>query len=336
MRVLVVKTSSLGDIVHTLPALTDARRAHPNIVFDWAVEESFAEIPEWHPAVAQVIPVAIRRWRKNIVKTALSGEWRRCKEQLREHRYDCVIDAQGLLKSAWVARQAGAPIVGLDKHSAREPAAARFYQQRVEVPWGRHAVERVRALFAAALEYPLPGERGDYGLDRNRFVDIEPRGRRALFLHGTTRADKHWPDAYWQQLARIVVESGARVLLPWGNDVERRRAESIAAAANAVLPDSAEVLPRLRLHELATIIATSTAVVAVDTGLGHLTAALDIPAVSLYGPTDPAVVGTYGKFQLHLCARDQPPAAGAHVEPRIMAPLTPSIVWRALAPLLSR
>lgn len=336
MRVLVVKTSSLGDIVHTLPALTDARRVYPNIVFDWAVEESFAEIPEWHPAVAQVIPVAIRRWRKQLVRTIGNGEWRRCKEQLREHRYDCVIDAQGLLKSAWVAHQSGAPVVGLDKQSAREPAAAWFYAQKVEVPWGQHAVERVRALFAAALEYPVPGERGDYGLDKHRFVDIVPRGKRALFLHGTTRADKHWPEVYWCELAREVVASGCRILLPWGNEVERQRAERIAAAANTALPDSAEVLPRLRLHELAAIISISTAVVAVDTGLGHLTAALDIPAISLYGPTDPAVVGTYGNFQIHLCARNQPQAVATHIEPEIMAPLTPSIVWRALAPLLSR
>lgn len=336
MRVLVVKTSSLGDVVHTLPALTDARRVYPNIVFDWAVEEAFAEIPEWHPAVAQVVPVAIRRWRKNILRTLLNGEWRRCRAALREHRYDCVIDAQGLLKSAWVARQPGAPIVGLDKQSAREPAAAWFYQQPVAVPWGQHAVERVRALFAAALEYPVPEGRGSYGLDKNRFVDIVPRQRHVLFLHGTTRADKHWPEPYWRELAKAVAKTDCRILLPWGNDVERQRAGRIAAAANAVVVGSAEVLPRSRLHELATWIATATAVVAVDTGLGHLTAALDVPAISLYGPTDPGVVGTYGESQIHLCARDQPQEEVPSVEPAVMAPLTPTIVWRALTPLLSR
>lgn len=336
MRVLVVKTSSLGDIVHTLPALTDARRVYPNIVFDWAAEEAFAEIPHWHPAVAQVIPVAIRRWRRNILRTLLNGEWRRCREQLREHRYDCVIDAQGLLKSAWVARQPGAPIVGLDKHSAREPAAAWFYDQPVAVPWGQHAVERVRVLFAAALEYPVPEQRGCYGLDKHRFVDIVPRARHVVFLHGTTRADKHWPDPYWQELAKAVAKTDCRILLPWGNAVEKQRAARIAAAANRVRAGSADVLPKSRLHELATHIVTSTAVVAVDTGLGHLTAALDVPAVSLYGPTDPALIGTYGESQIHLCARDQPPQAAAGIEPAIMAPLTPTIVWRALAPLLSR
>jgi heptosyltransferase-1 len=336
MRVLVVKTSSLGDIVHTLPALTDARRAYPNIVFDWAAEEAFAEIPSWHPAVAQVIPVAIRRWRKNILRTIGNGEWRRCKEQLREHRYDCVIDAQGLLKSAWLARQAGAPVVGLDPQSAREPAAAWFYQQKIAVPWQQHAVERVRALFAAALEYPLPAGRGVYGLDKNRFIDIVPRQRHMVFLHGTTRADKHWPETYWRQLCAHAAGSGCKILLPWGNATEQQRAQRIAASANAAHADSVEVLPRLNLHELAAIIATSAAVVTVDTGLGHLTAALDVPAVALYGPTDPAVIGTYGNFQIHLCARNQPPVPTSDIDPPIMAPLTPAIVWRALAPLLSR
>lgn len=334
MRVLVVKTSSLGDVVHALPALTDARRVFPNIAFDWAVEEAFAEIPDWHPAVAQVIPVAIRRWRKHILGTLLNGEWRHCKAQLREHRYDCVIDAQGLLKSAWIAKQPGAPIAGLDKNSAREPAASWFYQQPVAVPWEQHAVERVRALFAAALEYEVPAQRGSYGLDKHRFVDIVPRRRHVLFLHGTTRADKHWPEPYWHELAKAVAKTGCRILLPWGNDVERQRAVRIAAAANKIATDSAEVLPRSRLHELATWIATSTAVVAVDTGLGHLTAALDVPAVSLYGPTDPARIGTYGENQIHLRAGDQPPFE-ARVEPAVMAPLTPTIVWRVLLPLLS-
>ena len=102
MRVLLVKTSSLGDVIHTLPALTDAQRAIPGIQFDWVVEEGFAEIPAWHPAVAQVIPVAIRRWRKHPLQTLRSGEWRRFKARLRETHYDLVIDAQGLLKSAWL------------------------------------------------------------------------------------------------------------------------------------------------------------------------------------------------------------------------------------------
>lgn len=328
MRILVVKTSSLGDIIHTLPALTDAMRALPTIKFDWVAEEAFAEVPSWHPAVAEVIPIAIRRWRKSLLTTALSGEWRRFKDHVREQHYDLVIDAQGLLKSAWVAQQVNAPICGLDKNSAREPIASRFYQQKISVSWDLHAVERVRRLFAESLDYPLPMSAGDYGLDKNQFVDIIPRDRRVLFLHGTTRAEKHWPETYWQQLCEQVSAAGYRVMLPWGNDIERMRAERIAAVAT-----NTEVLPRLRLNGLASVIATSTAVVAVDTGLAHLTAAFDVPAIALYGPTDPARVGTYGKHQIHLRASDYP-SVNSDVAPAVMAPLTPAIVWQALQPLL--
>ena len=296
MRVLVVKTSSLGDVVHTLPALTDAQRAIPGIQFDWVVEEGFAEIPAWHPAVAQVIPVAIRRWRKHPLQTLRSGEWKRFKARLREARYDLVIDAQGLLKSAWLTRHVHAPVAGLDRDSAREPLAARFYERRYRVPVEQHALERVRQLFAQALGYPLPVSVADYGLDRAQLAvpDEEPY---LLFLHGTTWPSKHWPEAYWRELAERMCESGWAIRLPWGNADERARAERIAAG----LP-SVSVLPRLNLGGIAKIVAGARACVAVDTGLGHLAAALDVPNISLYGPTLPGRVGAYGRSQVHLCA----------------------------------
>lgn len=328
MRILVVKTSSLGDVIHTLPALTDAMRAMPYAMFDWAVEEGFQEVPGWHPAVREVIPVALRRWRKSVSTALFGNEWRECKRRLRDNHYDCVIDAQGLLKSVWVARQARAPIYGLDRNSVREPAAAWFYRYKFEVSRNLHAVERVRSLFAQSLGYPLPDTRGDYGLDKNFFVDIVPREQRVLFLHGTTRADKHWPESYWRQLATRVNAAGYRVLLPWGNDIERARAERIAANTN-----NAHVLPRMNLSQLASEIATCKAVVTVDSGLGHLTAALDVPAIALYGSTDPAKIGTYGLHQAHLHA-DNFAKVNTITDPINMAPLTPDIVWNALQPLL--
>ncbi|OYW96322.1 MAG: lipopolysaccharide heptosyltransferase I, partial [Pseudomonadales bacterium 32-61-5] len=224
MRVLLIKTSSLGDVVHTLPALTDAQRAIPGIQFDWVVEEGFAEIPAWHPAVAQVIPVAIRRWRKNLLQTLRTGEWRRFKARLRETRYDLVIDAQGLLKSAWLTRYVKAPVAGLDRDSAREPMASRFYDRRYTVPRDQHALERVRQLFAQALGYELPQAIGDYGLDRAQLAapGEEPY---LLFLHGTTWPSKHWPEAYWRELAERMSAFGWAIRLPWGNAEEKARAE---------------------------------------------------------------------------------------------------------------
>ena len=309
MRVLLIKTSSLGDVVHTLPALTDAQRAIPGIQFDWVVEEGFAEIPAWHPAVAQVIPVAIRRWRKNLWQTLRSGEWRRFKTRLRETRYDLVIDAQGLLKSAWLTRYVKAPVAGLARASAREPLASRFYDRTYAVPREQHALERVRQLFAQALGYELPQGIGDYGLDRAQLASPgeEPY---LLFLHGTTWPSKHWPEAYWRELAERMSAFGWAIRLPWGNVEEKARAERIAEGIVG-----ASVLPRLNLGGVAKVVAGARACVAVDTGLGHLAAALDVPSISLYGPTLPGRVGAYGRSQVHLCATGPNAGKGDRVKP---------------------
>jgi heptosyltransferase-1 len=295
VRVLLIKTSSLGDVIHTLPALTDASRIFPGIRFDWVVEEGFAEIPSWHPAVSQVIPVAIRRWRQSPLKTLKSGEWARFKKRLRETHYDVVIDAQGLLKSAWLTRYVKAPVVGLSRESAREPMASRFYDRTCNVAWGQHAVERVRQLFAQALSYPVPQSTGDYGLDRTRLAEPQPNGDYVLFLHGTTWVSKHWPERYWRELAEVVQAHGLAVRLPWGNDAERQRAERIAEGLEQV-----SVLPKMSLAGVSRVLAGASACVAVDTGLGHLAAALDVPTLSLFGPTNAALTGAYGRSQVHL------------------------------------
>lgn len=303
MRVLLIKTSSLGDVIHTLPALTDAMGALPGIQFDWVVEEGFAEIPTWHPAVANVIPVAIRRWRKNLWQTLKNGEWRQFRQRLRDTRYDLVIDAQGLLKSAWLTRYVKAPIAGLDKTSAREPMAARFYDRPYAVARGQHAVERLRQLFAQALGYQVPAGLGDYGLDRSRLLTATNDAPFVLFLHGTTWDTKHWPELYWRQLAERMIGQGLEVRLPWGNPAEKARAERIADGL-----DNAVVLPKLNLAGVARVLASAQGCVAVDTGLGHLAAALDVPTLSLFGPTNPGLTGAYGRSQVHLAA-DYPACA---------------------------
>ncbi|WP_296234746.1 lipopolysaccharide heptosyltransferase I [Pseudomonas sp. UBA4617] len=293
MRVLIIKTSSLGDVIHTLPALTDAAHAIPGIRFDWVVEEGFAEIPSWHPAVDQVIPVAIRRWRKNLWQTIKSGEWKAFKQRMRERQYDLVIDAQGLVKSAWLTRYVKAPVAGLDRYSAREGWASRFYDRRLSVAVGQHAVERVRQLFAMALAYDLPEGIGNYGLDLDR-LQLPPAAPYVVFLHGTTWATKHWPEAYWRDLAERMGRRRLEVRLPWGNPAEKARAERIAQGLN-----NCQVLPRLNLAGVARVLAAAKACVAVDTGLGHLAAALDVPTISLFGPTNPGLTGAYGRTQIH-------------------------------------
>ena len=295
-NILIVKTSSLGDLVHTLPALTDAVRAHPGLRCDWLVERAFAEIPPWHPAVARVIQCDLRGWRKHLGRTVFGGDWARFRAELRGTEYDVVIDAQGLVKSAWLAWQARGPLAGPDRASAREPLAARFYDRTYAVPGhdAAHAVERARRLFAQALGYALPDAPPDAGLERSRFPDPARPQPYVLFLHGTTWSSKRWPLAHWSELGAWVAARGLRVVLPWGSEAERADAEAIAAACGGL------VLPRLGLTAIAGWVAHARFCVGVDTGLAHLAAALGTPQLSLYGPTLPQLTGAVGANQLWL------------------------------------
>ena len=336
-RVLIIKTSSLGDVLHTLPAVTDAVQQLPGIRFDWVVEESFVEVPAWHRAVDEVIPVALRRWKHRPFHVLRLGEPQAAVKHLRSQRYDQIIDAQGLVKSAVISRFARGPRTGLDKNSAREPLAARAYNRTISVAREQHAVARVRQLFAQALGYELPKAGPDYGI-REKFQTGE-RQPYLVFLHGTTWPTKHWPDTYWIELAALAVQQGLQVKIPWGNAREQQRAEEIAA-----VDPSIEVLPSMRLGELATVIARARGVVGVDTGLVHLAAALSTPCITLYGSTDPGLIGTLGESQLHLQA-DFPcaPCLGKQctftgdspVYPACYETIGPEKVWTQLQQMLT-
>ncbi len=349
MRVLLVKTSSLGDVIHTLPAVTDAQRAVPDIRFDWVVEEAFQEIPAWHPAVGRVLPVALRRWRKNLRETWRSGEWAECKARIRDGDYDLALDAQGLMKSAFLVRLARCRKVGFDRESARESLAARTYDHGLAVPKGIHAVTRLRQLFAQAFAYELPDTPVDYGVDFGRLPATDVPGEYVVFLHATTWVTKHWPENYWIRLSRLAGAAGLKVQLPWGNEAERARAERIACASEG----HAEILPSLSLSGVAGVLAGARAVVAVDTGLCHLAAAMNTPTVSLYGPTNPGLTGAEGRNQIHLASElacapcmgrkckyrgapmpDELDGRSFPVEPPCFATLTPDHVWANVQPLL--
>ena len=303
MRVLIVKVSSLGDIIHTLPAVTDAKQAHPNLVFDWVVEENFIEVPSWHPAVDRVIPVAIRRWRKSLMKTYLNHEYRTFKRALQGTRYDLVIDAQGLIKSGIISRMSRGLTIGLSNRTVREPLAALFYNKAYSVPWTEHAVDRVRQLFSRALQYQYDTDSISYGIDRAKLKTKTENlsGKTVVFLHGTTRVNKYWPKENWRNLAKLATDYGYDVALPWGTSEEKKRAEFIGEGNLNV-----KILGKKSLSDLAVVIIKSKGVIAVDTGLGHLAAALSKSTVSLYGPTNPALCGTYGRNQIHLKLEDEP------------------------------
>ncbi|AXG45068.1 MULTISPECIES: lipopolysaccharide heptosyltransferase RfaC [Photorhabdus] len=301
MRVLLVKTSSMGDVLHSLPALTDAEKNLPDVHFDWVVEEGFAQIPGWHNAVDQIIPVAIRRWRKNWFSPEIRAERRLFKEKLKLHQYDAIIDAQGLLKSAFlVTRLAYGPKHGYDRKSIREPLASFFYDCRHTVSKQQHAVERIRELFAVSLGYTKLAAQGDYGIARHFLKQkLENQGDYLVFLHATTRDEKHWPESHWRQLIAEIQPTGMKIKLPWGAEHEYQRALRLAENFPHV-----EVLPKLTLAQVAQELAGAKAVVSVDTGLSHLTAALDRPNITLFGPTDPGLIGGYGKEQISLKAAD--------------------------------
>jgi len=288
MKVLLVKMSSLGDVFHALPAVQDAYQQVPNIEFHWLVEEAFADIPSWHPAVTKVIPIAWRRWRKSLTNAEVRIEMKAFYQELRNTEYDIVLDAQCLIKSAAVTRMAKGPRYGLDKNSCREPLAAMAYQHPQSVAKGQHAIPRVRQLLSQVLNYQLP-ETFSYGIDKGRWSRPNIEGDYWLFLHGTTWDTKLWPGSYWCELAELTVKSGRKVVLPWGNEEEKSRAERIASGVEGV-----SVLPKMGLNALNAYLAYAQGVVGVDTGLSHVVAALEVPSVSIYGATDAILTGVLG------------------------------------------
>ena len=298
MRVLLIKTSSMGDVIHALPALTDAGRAIPGIQFDWVVEEPFAEIPSWHPLVNKVIPVALRRWRKHLFAKETRAEWTALRSTLREKTYDVVLDAQGLAKSALLCLFATGRRVGLDFSSARETLAGLAYQKRCSVNFYQHAVVRARSLFAQGLGYELPETAPDFGLDKTVFTRDAASTNDIVFLHGTTWSSKQWPEEYWVALARMATNAGYRVKISGGNTDELARAQRIAGAVAGV-----DALPRQTIAEMARLLANAKAAVAVDTGFGHLSAALNLPTISIYGATNPVYTSAVGPASVHLAAK---------------------------------
>lgn len=303
MRILLVKTSSLGDVIHNLPVAADLVRQFPGAEIDWCVEETFADIPRLSPHVNATLPVAVRRWRKNL----LAGDtWREIgdfRRLLQARPYDAILDTQGLLKSALIARQAAGPHLGHDAASAREPIASRFYDRSFAIPRDRHAVDRNRLLAAAAFDYTLPPSL-DFGIEAPVVTaNWLPEAPFAMLLTATSRDDKLWPEADWIALGKQLAERGMRAVLPGGNPAERQRSSRLAAA----IP-GAVAAPPLGIHDLAGIIGKAGITVGVDTGLVHLSAALGIPTIALYTATDPALTGVVGTgFTRNLGGRLKPP-----------------------------
>ena len=313
-EILFIKTSSLGDVIHHMPALTDARRALPEARFSWLVEEAFAPLVALHPGVGEVIPVAWRRWRKSLYVPATLAEIAANLRRIKTRRYDAIVDSQGLLRSAIIARVARGRRHGYDMRSIREPVASLFYNARYTVSRGLHAVERNRLLTGFALGY-TPSGKPDFGLDRAKLA--VPGGRFAVLLHATARAEKEWAEDNWIELGNALRGSGLELVLPWGGEAERTRAERIASRLTGV-----RVAERRPLDQMARLIAGASFVVGVDTGLLHLAAALSVPLAAIFTGSEPGLTGPVGSGRIVvLGAPGKPP--------------TPAAVARALETMMS-
>ena len=294
LKLLIVKTSSLGDVVHNLPIIHDILSHHPDAKIDWVVEESFADIARLHPAVNQVITVAMRRWRKSIFNRRTWHEINLAKRHIAAQPYDLILDTQGLIKSALISSFGHGQSHGYNRHSAREPLASLFYQQKHSVTRNQHAVTRNRTLAALALNYPVPDTAPNYGLTPGN----QPAPKQTLskpyvvFLHGTSRDSKLWPVSHWITLAHQFKQLNYQVVLPWSNADEETRAQAIAMQS-----ENAVVLPKLNLADIAGVLAHATLNIGVDTGLVHLSTAFNKPTIAIYTDTEPKFTGVLPAIQ---------------------------------------
>lgn len=302
MRVLIVKISSMGDIIHTLPAVTDAVYAVSNISFDWVVEENFCEIPSWHVGIDTVIPISLRRWKKNWCNFLSWCEYYQCTKLLRTRNYDLIIDAQGLLKTSVFVMSIldNNNKYGMNYCSAREPISSFFLNRKYFIDKYQHAIERIRQLFACSLGYSKSYDLGKYNIDHLFPRKVNYNSPYLIFFQFTTHRKKCWPENYWDSIIQYVIEKGYYVKLPvWEND-ELLRVQRLLNRYNKIV-----ILSKLTLRQIAVQISQAVAVVSVDTGFSHLAAALGCSGLTLYGPTNPDLIGTYGVNQKILCSSTQ-------------------------------
>jgi heptosyltransferase-1 len=280
-RILLVRLSSLGDVLHTFPAVTDLRRALPDAALDWVVEEAYVPLVRMHPGVSRAIPLALRRWRRALHRAGTWREFAAFRGAVREQAYDAILETQGLVKSALVARLAHGPVHGFGPGTARERLATLCYHAKYEFGAADHKIHRYRSIAGRALGYAL-SDTLDYGIVAPPAPPWAPRDPSCVLLHSTARAGKLWDEAAWIALARRLDARGLRCVLPWGDDAERARAERLATAlARAVVP------PRMSIEQAAGLIGHARLVVGLDTGLTHLAAALAVPVVGVFCDSEP-------------------------------------------------
>ena len=307
--ILFVKTSSLGDLIHNMPALMDARRHRPGARFTWIVEEMYLPLMRFHPHIDNLVPIAWRRWRKQLHRPQTWREIAAFWRAIRARRYEAVIDSQGLIRSALVACCVSGVRHGYDADSIRERAASYLYNVTHHVgSWLEgHVIARNRQLTALALGYVVSGP-PDYGLDRAR-IAAPQRAPYALIVHSSARASKAWPEESWRRIAESLSRRGFDVVLLWGNPVERARSERIGQG----LPN-AEIPPLRPVDEVTRLIAGAAIVVGGDTGFTHIAAALGVPTIAIFMSTSPKIAEAMGPGPIANLYRGGTPPEVAEVE----------------------
>ncbi len=286
MNILIVRVSSLGDVVHNMPMVADILRHFPDANIDWVVEEAYASLVRLNTGVRHIIPFALRRWRKSLFSASTRAEMRDFYRRLRSESYDIVFDTQGLLKTGVVMRMArlapGGKRVGLangTEGSGYEGASRIFHTMSVPVGLRTHAVLRGRLVSAAALGYQADTP-ADFKLrapDAAQPPAWLPESPYAAFFHATARASKQWAPANWVDTARSLHARGLPVLLAWGSEAEKQAAQQLAAQ----MPN-ARVLPKLSMMEAVLFAQRAALAIGVDTGLTHIAAAYNRPTIELY------------------------------------------------------
>jgi heptosyltransferase-1 len=284
----------MGDIFHTFPAITDLKAHYPNAVIDWVVEDGFNEIVDWHPAINKAIPISLRRWMKER-NLKCWREFKAWRKTLQSENYDVVIDAQGLLKSAFISTMVNAPVAkGFDKKSARESVASFFYNDKFFVSKAQHAVERTRQLFGQAFGYS-PASTLNFGIHEN-FTQVAKNPHKLIFIIGTSWVTKLWSTAHWQDLTAIAINAGYDVEIIWGSNEEKAVADSIIARN----PTATRPGQRMSITTIAEKLVEAVGVIGLDTGFSHLAGALETPTIALYGATSPIKVGLIGEHTSNL------------------------------------
>lgn len=314
MRILIVKLSSIGDLIHTFPAIVDAKLHIQNLIIDWLVDEDFAEIINIYKkfnnckAIGKIIPIPFRKLKRNLFKELIKYNLRVFFKELRSIKYDLVIDPQGLLKSAILSNLCRTKnVVGFDFNSSREKLASFFYKHKVAVDKNLHAIFRIKKLFANSLNYLYEEDvkKINYGLDVKDFQGLIQYFPKELFnvkyivlLHGTSWESKLWTIDYWYKLGKLIIEDNNSVVVFVNDDKQRQFAEQFLAFLEYNLSENYNnkliILNKLSFLNIMVILANARGVVSVDTGFGHLAASMSMPIVGIYGPTSVIKAGILG------------------------------------------